>query len=202
MTSASTDWLTIQKASRLLGVHIGTVRQWADAGILPSCRTAGGHRRFSATALQQFLNQKQQHEDSATDRALHRIHTELSTPPHPEWLDPSGTQLTQAQRMQQRESGQQLLACVVAYAEEPDRRDHLLGDGRRIARAYGKLLATNGLSAGNAARATIHFRQLILKTVLDAQLGSRIRDEEDAKLFQRVSAFLDEILLAILDAFP
>lgn len=47
-----------------------------------------------------------------------------------------------------------------------------------------------------------YFRQLILKTVLDAKLGSRTGDEEDAKLFQRVSAFLDEILIALVDVFP
>jgi hypothetical protein len=33
-------------------------------------------------------------------------------------------------------------------------------------------------------------------------LGARTGDEEDARLFQRVSAFLDEILLALLDAYP
>jgi hypothetical protein len=78
----------------------------------------------------------------------------------------------------------------------------LLDEGRRVAREYGRALAASGLSAGNAARATIYFRGLILKTVLEAKIGSRLGDEEDARLFQRVSSFVDEILLAILDAYP
>jgi excisionase family DNA binding protein len=204
MESAPTDWLSIREASRFLGVHIGTIREWADAGILSSYRTAGGHRRFSVTDLQRFLDQqrKSPNGDSPTDRALQRVRNELFAHPHPQWLQHLSAQLTEAQRAQQRECGRQLLACVIAFAEEPLQRERLLDEGRRVARKYGRALVASGLSAGNAARATIHFRQLILKTVLDTQLGSRTGDEEDAKLFQRVSAFLDEILLAIIDAYP
>ena len=54
----SRDWLSIHDASRLLGVHIGTLREWTDAGILPSYRTPGGHRRFSASDLDSFLRQR------------------------------------------------------------------------------------------------------------------------------------------------
>jgi excisionase family DNA binding protein len=206
---ASRDWLSIRDASRLLGVHIGTVREWADAGILPSYRTPGGHRRFTSYDLHTFLQKRQQHpaqsaSPSSADHALGYVRQELQAHPlaHATWFQNINLSPNSQDRAQQREFGQDLLRTVVAFVEQPDHRDLLLDEGRRTARAYGRTLAGSGLSAGNAARATIYFRQLILKTVLDVQLGSRINDEEDARLFQRVSAFLDEILLAILDAYP
>ncbi len=211
---ASRDWFSIRAASRFLGVHIGTVREWADAGILPSYRTPGGHRRFTAFDLRTFLERQQKShpvdpftsisETGPSDDALECVRQALSARARqqPFWFQQLGIQPTAVQRHQQREFGQQLLEAVVGFVESPDEREPLLDRAQHIARAYGRTLAASELSAGNAARAAIHFRQLILKTILDAQLGSRKGDEEDARLFQRVSAFLDEILLAILDAFP
>ena len=204
MTSrTSADWLSIRQASRLLGAHIGTVREWADAGLIPSYRTPGGHRRFSRTDLQKFLDQQKSPASTPTlrTRALAQMRQELGAHPHADWLQFT-SQLDEQERARQRTFGQQLLACVVTFVEEPNQREALLAEGRQIARQYGRALMASGLSAGNAARATIHFRQLILKTVLEAQLGSRTGDEEDARLFQRVSTFLDEILFAIVEAYP
>ncbi|MBX6754925.1 MAG: helix-turn-helix domain-containing protein, partial [Thermorudis peleae] len=44
--ASSERWLTIDEASRLLGVGQSTLRRWSDSGKLPVYRTAGGHRRF------------------------------------------------------------------------------------------------------------------------------------------------------------
>lgn len=203
--SSSREWISIREASRLLGVHIGTVREWADAGTIPSYRTPGGHRRFSSFDLQTFVKQQSKPSSpSPTEYALSALREQLQADKatHANWLGRLGLRPTSEQRATQREFGQHLLACVVGFVEEPDLRESLLAEGRRTAREYGKMLAANGLTAGNAARATIHFRQLILKTVLDVHLGARAGDEEDAKLFQRLSAFLDEILLALVDAYP
>ena len=200
----SRDWLSINDASRLLGVHISTLREWTDAGILPSYRTPGGHRRFSPSDLDSFLRQrKSKISPTPIQQAIGAVRDEIHAhPPHAASWFQTGLAPNDDQRQQQREIGQRLLACVVAFVEDADARETLLADGRRIAREYGTLLAQNGLSAGNAARATIYFRRVILKTVLDVHLGARTGDEEDARLFQRVSAFLDEILLALLDAYP
>ena len=204
-SSTSADWLSIRQASRLLGAHIGTVRGWTDAGLLPSYRTPGGHRRFSRVDLEKFLAQQRQSskaKTNPTERALTRVREELHASPSSDWLTGARARPDEQEHARQREFGQRLLACVVEFAEEPTARERLLDDGQRIAREYGRALMESGISAGSAARATIHFRQLILKSVLDSQLGSRTGDEEDARLFQRVSSFLDEILLAIVEAYP
>lgn len=207
--NVSRDWFSIREASKLLGVHIGTVREWADAGILPSYRTPGGHRRFSAFDLQTFLKRRQQTASglpspSPAENALGLVRQELLAHPltHSTWFQHLSAKPDPQGRAQQREFGQHLLSCVVSFLEEPAHRDYLASEGRRIASEYGRALSAAGLSAGNAARATIYFRSLILKTVLESKIGSRTGDEEDARLFQRVSTFLDEILLAILDVYP
>ena len=39
-------WLTSKEAARLLGVSEASIKRWANSGLLPSEKTAGGHRRF------------------------------------------------------------------------------------------------------------------------------------------------------------
>ena len=205
ISSMSADWLSIRQASRLLGALIGTVREWADAGILQSYRTPGGHRRFSRADLEKFLVQQRkssQPKTNPTEQTLTLMRQELRAHPHSDWLKGATVRPDEQARTHQREFGQRLLASVVDFAEDPNAHDQLLDAGRQIAREYGRALIASGISAGNAARATIHFRQLILKAVLEVKLGSRTGDEEDARLFQRVSTFLDEILFAIVEAYP
>ena len=45
-TTASEKTLTSKEAARLLGVSEASIKRWADIGILPVLKTAGGHRRF------------------------------------------------------------------------------------------------------------------------------------------------------------
>ena len=41
-------------AARRLGVGVTAVKRWADAGLLPCVKTAGGHRRFHLREIEQF----------------------------------------------------------------------------------------------------------------------------------------------------
>jgi excisionase family DNA binding protein len=47
--------LTVGQAARELGVGPGTVRRWADTGMLACYRTPGFQRRFSRQQLDDFL---------------------------------------------------------------------------------------------------------------------------------------------------
>jgi excisionase family DNA binding protein len=46
---------TTTQAARYLGVSLGTIRRWADAGHVQCYRTPGGQRRFSREQLDRFL---------------------------------------------------------------------------------------------------------------------------------------------------
>lgn len=47
--------LTVSEAARHLGVSVGTVRRWSNAGHLPGYRTPGGQRRFTRAQLDAFV---------------------------------------------------------------------------------------------------------------------------------------------------
>ncbi len=50
-----TRTLTASEAAALVGVSVATIRGWADAGVIPSHRTIGGHRRFEVRELTAWL---------------------------------------------------------------------------------------------------------------------------------------------------
>lgn len=47
--------LTTTEAAKLASVAPSTIKRWADRGLLPSSRTAGGHRRIERSALEHLL---------------------------------------------------------------------------------------------------------------------------------------------------
>jgi excisionase family DNA binding protein len=51
-------WLTSKQTARLLGVSEASVKRWADGGLLPAEKTAGGHRRFRPEDVAAFRRRK------------------------------------------------------------------------------------------------------------------------------------------------
>lgn len=49
------DAVRIGELSRLTGVHVATLRRWADSGRIPFVREDGGHRYFDAAAVSEIL---------------------------------------------------------------------------------------------------------------------------------------------------
>lgn len=50
--------LTTTEAAEAAAVAPSTIKRWADQGILPFSRTAGGHRRFERFAIEQLLREQ------------------------------------------------------------------------------------------------------------------------------------------------
>ncbi|MFC6669338.1 response regulator [Marinobacterium aestuariivivens] len=57
MTIRQDDICTSRKAAELLGVSARTVQLWADAGVIASWKTPGGHRRFSLTDVHKLAQE-------------------------------------------------------------------------------------------------------------------------------------------------
>lgn len=55
--------LTSKEAARVLGVSEASVKRWADSGVLPTEKTAGGHRRFRPEDI--AVMRRIAHEDEA-----------------------------------------------------------------------------------------------------------------------------------------
>ncbi len=50
------EWLAVQEAADLLGIHVNTLTRWADAGIVPHYRHGPRRdRRFRAAELERFI---------------------------------------------------------------------------------------------------------------------------------------------------
>ena len=50
--------LTTTEAAEAAAVAPSTIKRWADQGVLPFLRTAGGHRRFERVAIEQLLREQ------------------------------------------------------------------------------------------------------------------------------------------------
>ncbi len=61
--------LTSKETGRLLGVSEASVKRWADSGLLPQQKTAGGHRRFRPEDVAVFRRAKQQQQPPVQPQA-------------------------------------------------------------------------------------------------------------------------------------
>ena len=52
--------LTTTDAAALAGVAASTIKRWAEQGVLPFSRTAGGHRRFERVAVERLVREQAQ----------------------------------------------------------------------------------------------------------------------------------------------
>lgn len=83
------DVCTSRKAAELLGVTPRTIQLWADAGILDSWKTPGGHRRFSLQAVEQLSSDILSGQHQQTNEGLNGSRNQAnSKPPAPLTIDP------------------------------------------------------------------------------------------------------------------
>lgn len=198
-------WLTLQEASVRLDVHPATLRQWADRGRVRTFRTPGGHRRFSAedvdglvTAISAELPPEL---ELLLNAALGRTRRDLLAGrlAGEQWYRP----LDPATRDRFRQLGRELLGLLVrSWAPGAD-TDGALAGARAAAREQGRLAAHAGLTVAEAARAHAAFRDMLVESVLQMKsVQDQGRPAHDlVSSYRRVGAFLDEVLVAYLDAF-
>ncbi len=204
MTEITSEWITLTEASRLLGVHPMTRRGWVDAGLIHAFRTPGGHRRFQIDELRNFLNQHQSNPTTralviAPDQTLQQVRKQLNAEPvtQSSWY----LRLSESQRAKQRELGQRLLGLLLQFVSRRENAEHFLDEGRALAAEYGHELALAGLSAGELARAFLFFRRTIVNAAYPPEAKRGQGDAEDLHLFSRINIFMDELLIATLNAY-
>src|ERR1700694_5584438 len=113
--TSSQEWLPLSQASKILGVHAATLRDWADQGIIASYHTAGGHRRFMKSDLLAFLEMRRGGKErrglpALLDRALTHTQAEIvAEGPNQAWL----AAFSPDARRRQRELGRRLLGVMI-----------------------------------------------------------------------------------------
>jgi len=199
-------WLTLSAASKLLGVHPATLRQWADSGKIPSYRTPGGHRRFRSNDIHNFLRQASHsetppeisHEESLFTAALVETRRELQQSPPSEQLWYS--QFDDEGMANQRALGRALFEKAIRYLTLPGQREVLISEGRDLGRAYAHSSLKYNISLLDTVQAFQFFRQRLLRSLTSFD-SSQMTEEEDVQLRQNFDEFFDEVLFGLIDTY-
>ena len=194
-------WLSLSAAAKELGVHITTLRRWADNGDISVMLTPGGHRRFAASDIAKF---SQQHRNLSTgsietawaDQALTQTRQEIVVQKNQPWL----TSFDDAARTQYRILGKQLLGLTMQYLSD-ENGGEILKEARHIGHQYGHIGMQANLPLTEALEASMFFRDMLMETALQLPENTRIKPDANIRLLRRVNTLLNTVQLAIAEVY-
>ena len=200
-------WLSINAACALLGVDQSTLRRWSDAGKVPVFRTPGGHRRYAEADLRALVGDGARRQErprmsrqALTDRSLSAYEDDyLRAARERRWyrLYGAGTQ------EEHRRLGRRLVDLSVRYAAiaagTGDRRS-LLDEARQIGEHYGRSGAGLGLTASEAVEAFLYFRHPVVHAVARMIEEEEVATRRAVRLFAEIHHFMDQVLIATMEA--
>ncbi len=200
---SETEWLSLQQASEMLGVHPATLRAWSDRGRIATRRTPGGHRRFSRADLQAWLASQRRGKPEAeiiVQSALGHMRLEMGRAEtrNAAWM----TRFNEDMRQRYREMGRQLLGLLMRYMTSPDQRADALEQACAIGRQYGVIARDNGLSLTDAVEAVLFFHSSLTDSVIQMASSLSPGDNVDWASTQRqVTDFVNDVLLAMIEIY-
>ena len=196
----SDEWLSLRDAAQLMGVHPATLRSWADQGRIASRRTAGGHRRFSRSELQAWIDARRSHDAGAQvliQNALGRMRVGLESTDAP-WL----SRFDEAMRRAHRELGRRLLQEVAHAASAPGLTDAVRSAADDIGREYAALSLGEVMPLVEAIRAFLFFRDNIVDSIIQMSGALEpIAAPSWLTMHRQICAFLNEVLFALVRAY-
>lgn len=201
------DWLTLSKASQLLGVAPETLRRWSDRGRVPSFTTVGGHRRFSRRALLRFLPAERQRRPTLAElgasaermsRAYRQARLAERRPLAP-WL----AGLDAAEMATLRSLGGSIAGALLAHldAEHPTAALGSLEQASALAVEYGSHSARLELPLREAVAAFLRFRGPFIDELARASRQRGLDTREATELLVEAQAACDRLLLAFIDGW-
>lgn len=197
------EWLSLQDAARLVGVHPATLRLWSDRGRIPSRRTPGGHRRFRREDLQAWLDSQHRREPEAellVQNALGRVRMKMDR----EGMNnaPWFASYNEALRQRHREMGRQLLGLLLRFLSSPDQRPAAVQQACEIGQQYAIAARQNGLSLPAAVQAVLFFRDSLTDSVVQMAASMGSSDGVDwASTHRQVTTFINQVLLSMIEAY-
>ncbi|HEY5982575.1 MAG TPA: helix-turn-helix domain-containing protein [Anaerolineales bacterium] len=196
------EWLTLQAAAAVLGVHPGTVRTWSDKGLLPVYRTRGGHRRFKRAEVELWATTSRGADaidpTSVIQAALRSIRVKISEGRLAEegWYK----RLDNEARAQYRESARTLFEGLMHYIAAGGEEGE--AEARSIGYEYAMRAQRFGLHAADAARAFLFFRDALLQSVIEVyQVANVPSGRAWGDVLRGVNAYTDVILIHLLETF-
>ena len=197
-------WLGLSLAARHLGVHYTTLRRWADAGEVPCLRTPGGQRRFAVSDLEHFVETRRQVPQGNSLATLQNMAVELQRREmqqhgvqHQGWV----ARFSPDQRLSLKRYGQQLVGLLLQFMGAAGSGDTYLEEARQIAHEHGAACTRAGLNVTDAVSAVLFFRHTLFEMAYESGLLQHLDTTEGRRVYQRLSDFLDVILLATTESY-
>jgi excisionase family DNA binding protein len=200
---AREQWLTLSEAARQLNIHATTLRRWADNGDIAVLITPGGHRRFAASDVTRFAQERRNLTKPASlpqlwaSRALVNTRQEISQNPHQSWL----THFDTSTRETTRQIGQQLLGLTLRYLSDSDEREMILQEACNIGRQYGNICQGGGLPLTEALQASMFFRDTLVETALHLPENIHIQAEANLHLLRHINTLMNTVHLAVAEVY-
>ena len=199
---APTDWVSVNEAAAVLGVHPGTVRVWSDKGMLPVYRTQGGHRRYKRSEVQLWANTARGNGEvdaaSVVQAATRNIRMQISDGrlEAESWYK----KLDDAARGQYRESARLLFSGLSAYLASGGEAG--ASEAHSIGYEYASRGRRSGLNQVDATRAFLFFRAVLLQSVIQIYQEANVPSGRAwGEILQGVNTFTDLILLNLLETY-
>ena len=106
-----------------------------------------------------------------------------------------------AARERQRQLGRHLLGVMIQYLARENHSEALLQEARGIGLQYGADCFDAGLTLSETVRAFFFFRDTITEVVVWMPQAAGTSRPEELRLFKQVNEFLNDVHLAIVEAF-
>jgi excisionase family DNA binding protein len=198
----NSDWLTLSEVATQLGVHPSTVRNWADAKLLPVHRTQGGHRRFKRKEMELWsAAQEVPSKDlsaNVVQSALRFTRFQLSEGrlKSEDWY----SKLNEEAREEYRSSGRHLMqALTAAMSAKPKAAQ---AEARSVGYQYATLGRRHGLTYVEAASAYLFFRAALQEAMLKAFEAAAVGSPYAwSGMSRKVNSFADQVLLSLLETY-
>lgn len=200
--SETDKWLSLSAAAKELGVHLTTLRRWADNGEIPVMLTPGGHRRFSTAVIAQFSQQRRNLsansiETTWADQALTQTRQEIVVRGNQQtWI----TTMDDAARTQYRILGKQLLGLTMQYLSD-ENGGEILKEAANIGHQYGEIGLHARLPLTEALEASMFFRDMLMETALQLPENTRIKPDANMRLLRRINTLLNTVQLGIAEVY-
>jgi hypothetical protein len=109
--------------------------------------------------------------------------------------------LPEEERDALRPLGRRLVDLVSEYLSRGSRRGPLLDEARGIAREYGTIVASDGLSFRDTLDAFVFFRKTLDETAMEEAQKSDMTVEKALELWELLSTLEEQMLLSIAESY-
>jgi len=206
-TLATSRWLSLGPASRMVGVDPDTLRRWADEGRIEAYVTPGGHRRFDRETIDALVSARGAGRRPLASlgasperltRAYRRSYTADSTARDVPADD-------EHEREHYRQDGRLLVEALAAHldagADDPAERDRSEAAATALVDDLARRLAASGMSLTEAVGLFVAARRPFLDELTGLGRRRALDASRLAALYQDASGLLDRLLLRMIATF-